>query len=124
MEQDLGLPGQYIFLELGLGQLALRALPWVISLSIFTLIYKLVPRCPTHWRSTWPGALTATVLFELGKDLFTWYLANIAAYAQVYGSLASVMIFLFWIYISSLILILGAQICHETARMYRSPGEG
>lgn len=124
MDPDLPIPGQRFFLELGLGKFALRALPWVISLSIFFLIYKLVPQCQTYWRYTWPGALTATILFEMGKDLFTWYLANIAVYSQVYGSLASVMIFLFWIYLSSLILILGAQICHETARLYRMPDAG
>ncbi|MFQ6028310.1 MAG: YihY/virulence factor BrkB family protein [Dehalococcoidia bacterium] len=119
MERDLGLPGQRIFLELGLGQIALRALPWVISLSIFFLIYKLVPQCKTYWRYIWPGALTATILFELGKGLFTWYLASIANYTQVYGPLASVMILLFWIYLSALILILGAEICHETEHLYR-----
>ena len=123
MDPDLPIPGQYIFLELALGKLALRALPWVISLSIFFLIYKLVPQCKTYWRYTWPGALIATVLFELGKELFTWYLASIAVYSQVYGSLASVMILLFWIYLSALILMLGAQICHETERLYRVAGQ-
>lgn len=118
MERDLGLPGQRVFLELGLGGIALRAVPWAISLSIFLLLYRYVPRCRTYWRYTWPGALCATVLFELGKELFTWYLGSIANYSQVYGSLASVMILLFWIYLSALILILGAEICHETQRMY------
>ena len=124
MEQDLGLTSQRVFLELGLGQLALRALPWVISLSILLMIYKLTPRCQTYWRYTWPGALLATLLFELGKELFSWYLASIANYRQVYGPLASVMILLFWIYISALMLILGAVTCHETQRVYHVSDEG
>jgi YihY family inner membrane protein len=53
-----------------------------------------VPNCRTHWKYSWLGAFTATVLFETAQEIFTWYLKNFATDSQVYGTLASVMIFL------------------------------
>ncbi len=119
--RDLGIPGQGFFLGLGLGSglanLALRAFPWGLDFLIFLLIYRFVPNCKTYWRHIWPGALVAAVLFEFAKGLFIWYLDNLVSYRQVYGSLTSVMALLLWTYLSSLILILGAEISSEYGRM-------
>ena len=106
-----GIPGAQIFLEL-----ALRTVSWLITLSIFLLMYRLLPNCKTYWRYIWPGALVASVLVEIGKSAFLWYLNNFASYDQ-FGAMASVMILLLWIYLSSLIIILGAEISSEYGRM-------
>ena len=116
-DEDLGLPGQSVFLSLGLASVAVRAVPLALNLLLFLLIYRFVPNCKTYWRYIWPGALVAAVLFELAKGLFIWYLDNMASFQQVYGSLTSVMVLMFWIYISALILILGAEISSEYGRM-------
>ena len=116
-DRELGIPGQDLMLDLGLGHLALRVVPWLITLLIFLLVYRFLPSCKTYWRDIWPGAVVAAGLFELGKGLFVWYLNNIATYDLVYGSLTSVIALLFWIYISALILILGAEISSEYGRM-------
>ena len=118
--KDLGIPGQRLLMEIDISNLALRAIPWGTTFLIFLLVYRFVPNCRTYWRYSWPGALVAAVLFEIGKNLFLWYLANFAVYDQVYGQLASVMVLLFWAYISSLLLILGAQISSEFERLYLS----
>ena len=123
-ERDLGIPGQGFFLALGLGHLALRAVPWTITLGIFLLIYRFLPNCKTYWRFIWPGAVVAAVLFEVAKGLFIWYLNNFASYDQIYGSLTSVMILLLWIYLSSLILILGAEISSEYGRVRMNVDRG
>ena len=115
--RDLGVPGQDFLLGIGLGHLALRMVPWAMTLLIFLMVYRFLPDCKTYWRFIWPGAVVASVLFEVAKSLFVWYLNNIATYDQVYGSLTSVMALLFWIYISALILILGAEISSEYGRM-------
>ena len=115
--RNLGVPGQDFLLEIGLGHLALRVVPWAMTLLIFLMVYRFLPNCKTYWRFIWPGAVVASVLFEVGKSIFVWYLNNIAPYDQVYGSLTSVMALLFWIYISALILILGAEISSEYGRM-------
>ena len=116
-ERDFGIPAQEFFLQLGLGHLALRMVPWGINIFIFLMIYKFAPNCKTHWRYIWPGAVVAAVLLEVSKGLFLWYLDNVAIYDQVYGSVTSVIVLLFWIYVSALILILGAEIGAEHSRM-------
>jgi membrane protein len=116
-DRDLGIPAQEFFLQLGLGHLALRMVPWGINIFIFLMIYRFAPNCKTHWRYIWPGAVVAAVLLEVSKGLFLWYLDNVAIYDQVYGSVTSVIVLLFWIYVSALILILGAEIGAEHSRM-------
>jgi membrane protein len=117
--RDLGIPGQIFLQDLGLGQLALWVVPWIISFSIFLLIYRFVPNCRTHLRHIWLGAAVAAILFEGSKILFVWYLGQFATYTLVYGSLASAIALLLWIYISSLILIFGAEIASEYQKLSR-----
>jgi membrane protein len=116
-ERDLGIPIQAFFLKVGLGHLLLRMVPWGINIFIFLMIYRFAPNCKVYWKYIWPGALIAAVLLEISKGLFLWYLDNVAVYNQVYGSVASVIVLLFWIYVSALILILGAEIGAEHSRM-------
>ncbi len=103
--------------------LAFRAVSWLITLSIFLLMYRFIPNCKTYWRYIWPGALVAAALLEISKSIFLWYLNNLASYSQ-FGALASVMILLLWIYISSLIVILGAEVSSEYGRMQRGVERG
>ena len=117
-EPASGIPGQQVFLEL-----AFRAVSWLITLSIFLLMYRFIPNCKTYWRYIWPGALVASALLEISKTMFLWYLNNLASYDQ-FGAMASVMILLLWIYVSSLIVILGAEISSEFGRMQRGVERG
>ena len=123
-QRDLGIPAQELFLGLGLSRFALRLIPFSINLGIFLLIYRFVPNCKTYWRYVWTGAVVAAVLFEVAKGLFLWYLDNLASYRQVFGSITSVMILLIWIWVSALILILGAEISSEYGRMRRGVHRG
>ena len=82
--------------------------------SIFVtviLIYKLVPYERHAWRGLLLGALAATLLFELGKALFVFYLGNVGNLEAVYGSLTSVIVLLLWLYFSARVLLFGAEIC-------------
>ena len=118
----LGAPGQDPLLDLGLSYLALYLVPGAITLLIFLLIYRFVPNRQMRWRYVLPGALVATLLFECAKILFLWYLENLAIFDQVYGSLTSSIVLLLWAYVSSLILILGAELSYEYEKLC-SPGE-
>lgn len=119
--RDLGLPWLTLFLEPGMVETALYLAPWTITLIIFLLIYRLEPRRKIYWRYIWPGAVVAALLFEASKFLFVWYLESWAVYDQVHGSLASMIILLSWVYLSALILILGAHISCQYELLYR-PG--
>ena len=114
---DIPVIGRVEFLDHDAINLLTRPLPFLFSLTIFLMIYKFTPNTQTYWRYVWPGALLAAVLFEVSKSIFVFYLDNFADYERVYGSLASVIILLGWTYISSLILITGAEFSSEYERM-------
>ena len=82
---------------------------FVMVFLIFALIYKLAPYVRVEWRQVWPGALIAAVLFELCKASFVLYLDRIAHFEVIYGSLSSIIVLLLWLYVSALILVLGAE---------------
>ena len=74
------------------------------------LIYKAVANEPVRARQLWRGALLAAVLFEACKAGFVIYLDRLASHSVVYGSLASIIVLLMWLYLSSYILIFGAEL--------------
>ena len=94
----------------------------LVTFTVFSLIYMFMPNIKTRWRHIWPGALFAAILFETVKNLFIYYLANFTGYELVYGSLASVIILLVWIYLSAYILIIGAEFVSEYSHMHGSSG--
>jgi membrane protein len=94
------------------------------ALVVFSMIYKYMPNTRTYWSYILPGAILAAFLFEVAKHAFIIYLNNFANYQNVYGSLASVIILLVWIYYLALILVLGAEFSSEYIRMRRGLSEG
>lgn len=94
-----------------------RILGFFLLLMVFVLIYKYVPNTKTRWRFILPGAFLAAILFEVGREIFLFYLANFASYQLVYGSLATIIVLLFSIYVSAIILILGVEFSSEYSRM-------
>ena len=97
---------------------------FVLMLCVFLFVYKFVPNTKTYWRYIWPGAVLAAVLFELAKNLFISYLNRFASFENVYGSLTPVIILLLWAYVSSLILIVGAELSSEYGRMRHGVARG
>jgi membrane protein len=94
-------------------------LPAVFSFIMFAFVYRYVPAAKTEFRHIWPGALLATVLFEVMKNGFALYVANFSSYDLAYGALGGVLIFLLWTYLSSNILLLGAEMASEYPRVLR-----
>ena len=120
---DLGMPG--------LGELIERTLPWVLqavslvmTVSMFMLMYRFMPNTKTYWRYVWPGAIAAGCLFELAKNLFVVYLGRFASFENVYGTLTPVVVLLLWAYLSSLILIFGAELSSEYGRLRTGVARG
>lgn len=92
---------------------ASTVLPIAISFVAFFFTYWLVPARRTHAKYVVPGALLAAVLFEIVKLGFTIYLESFSNYDVVFGSLGAVVAFLFWVYLSANILLLGAELVSE-----------
>ena len=120
---DFDVPGLTFLVEV-FGLVLLQGTSFILMLIIFLLIYKFMPNTKTYWRYIWPGALLAAVLFELAKNLFIFYLERFASFDNIYGSLAPVIILLTWAYLSSLIVILGAELSSEYGRMRQGVNRG
>jgi membrane protein len=87
---------------------------WLIALAInvtmFALIYRFLPNAITTWREAFVGGVVAGVLWEIAKRGFAFYLAHFANYNKVYGGLGALVILILWIYYTSMILLLGAEV--------------
>ena len=105
------------------GQILLQGLSFILVLAIFLLIYKFMPNTKTYWKYIWPGAVVGAVLFELAKNLFILYLER-STYQNIYGSVTPVIVLLLWAYVSSLILLTGAELSSEYGRMRNNVGRG
>jgi membrane protein len=97
--------------------LASRLVAFLLILAVFLLLYKLIPNARTYWRDTWPGALLTAILFEIARTLFILYINHLANYQLIYGSIASIIVLLVWIYYSAFIMILGAEFTFQYGRM-------
>ena len=85
----------------------LKVMPVLASTVGFFLIYLVVPNTKIKWRHALAGAVFAAILFELAKLAFTFYVTKIPTYEKVYGALATVPLFLIWLYVSWNIILLG-----------------
>jgi membrane protein len=86
--------------------------PAVIAFIGFTLLYTIVPNCPIRLRHALSGAFIATLMFELAKKCFTFYLESFNTYELIYGAFSLVPIFFIWIYWLWVITLLCAEITH------------
>jgi membrane protein len=94
----------------GVAQGALSTLPFLVTFFTLWLMYATIPNCPVRRRDAAIGALLGAVLFEVARRGFTLYVQHAQTYQQIYGVLAANPIFLLWIYLSWVIVILGASI--------------
>lgn len=94
--------------------------PLAFTIGVFLLLYRFLPNTAVAWGDAFPGAILAGLLFELAKGVFAWYVQYFATYQLVYHSLAAVIAFLMWAYVSSVILLLGATFAAQYARFYGS----
>ena len=120
---DLDIPGIGPVVD-WLVPVLLQGSSFALTVMMFLLVYKFMPNTRTYWRYIWPGAVLAAVLFELAKNLFVIYLGKFASFENVYGTLTPVIILLLWTYVSSLILIFGAEFSSEYGRLRRGVGRG
>jgi membrane protein len=103
LSEDLGLA--WVF--------AAFLIPVLVSFAGFFILYWFLPATHVRPREALVGAAVASFLFELGKLGFATYIENFGNYNAVYGSLGTVVIFLFWVYISANVLLIGAELAAE-----------
>jgi membrane protein len=84
------------------------AVSFGMSVLLFAMIYKYVPREAIAWRDVWVGAAVTAFLFAVGKSLIGLYLGR-SSFSGAYGAAGSLIVLLLWIYYSAQIFLLGAE---------------
>lgn len=102
---------------------AFRSLAFTYSATVLLimavgLIYYFVPNAKTRFRDVWVGALLTGILWRLAFDGFSWYIGR-SGLTMIHGSIAAVVVFLLWIYVSSVILMFGVEFTAAYARLRR-----
>lgn len=87
--------------------------PYIINIIAFSILYIITPNCHVEWRDGLAGAIIAATLFEIAKKAFAFYLKAFPSYELIYGAIASIPIFLIWLYISWVIILYGALFTHS-----------
>ena len=95
---------------LAVRKLFLAFLPYLGSFSSFLLIYLLVPHTRVHFWSALSGAMIAAILFELSKSAFALYFTHFPVYKEIYGALAIIPLLFVWVFISWVVILVGAQV--------------
>ncbi|HKC64136.1 MAG TPA: YihY/virulence factor BrkB family protein [Pyrinomonadaceae bacterium] len=90
-------------------QIVLTLASILITIVLFMLIYRFMPNSRVTLRDSIPGAIIGGLLWEAAKYIFAWSL-HYFHYDQLYGSVGAVVAVLTWGYVSSLILLFGAQL--------------
>ena len=89
----------------------------VVLIVILAILYWASPNVrQPGWRWISPGGVLAVLLWLIASALFALYVANFSSYNKTYGALASVVVFLIWLWISNTVILLGSEFNAELAR--------
>jgi membrane protein len=107
--------------------------PWFLWLQTFVfrylalvllmfgtgLVFYFIPNARTRFRDVWVGAILTGLLWRAALSGFSWYVRQNQRLAIIHGSITTVVVFLLWIYISSVILMYGVEFTAAYARLRR-----
>ncbi len=100
-----------ITLAISAGQYGLL---WIFGIAGLSILYRFAPdREKPEWRWVFWGSAIASTLWIFGSMLFAVYAANATSFEETYGSLAGVVVFMLWLYLSGFVVVLGAEISSE-----------
>lgn len=88
----------------------LEPVPFLLTATGFTALYALAPACRVPLRWALVGGVLAAAAFEVTKEVFGWYVDNVADYEVMYGALSAFPVLLLWIFLFWMIVLAGAAI--------------
>jgi membrane protein len=98
-------------------------LVWVFVFILFLFLYRWVPNLRVKWSEAFWGALGVTLGLLIVSKVFSWFLSSgLATYDTLYGALGTALALLTWVYISSIIILVGAHLSAAVAR-FKRPGD-
>jgi membrane protein len=105
--ESLGISNGFVDFLFNLGNLLVTFLLIYMAIG---LIYRYAPHVQKKWKIKSPGAVLATLLIIAFTFLFSYWVNNIASYNKVYGSLGSILILMFLVFVNSLVLLIGFEL--------------
>ena len=99
--------------------LAFRNLATLLLIVGLGLVFYFIPNAKIRFRDVWVGAVLTGVLWHLAFQGFAWYVRVNSGLRMIHGSVATVIVFLLWIYVSSIILMYGVEFTAAYARLRR-----
>jgi len=88
-----------------------------LLLGCVALLFYFIPNTAVRFRHVWPGAIVTGCAWRGALSGFSWSARDMAAWNAVHGSIAAVVVFLFWIYISAVILLYGVEMTAAYVRL-------
>jgi membrane protein len=101
---------------------ALRWATTVLLILVVGLVFYFVPNAKVRFRDVWVGAVVTGLLWRGALALFSRYVRDLSRF-DVHGSVAAVVVFLLWIYVSAVILLYGVEVTAAYARLRRHRSE-
>jgi membrane protein len=102
-----------------LAQLVDLIVGFVLTTTVFAMIYKIMPRVSVKWRDVWLGAVVTSVLFTAGRFLIGMYIGR-SNLASGFGAAGSLIVVFVWVYYSAQIFLLGAEFTWIYAKTFGS----
>ncbi len=82
----------------------------IVMICVFAAIYRYTPSKRIHWKNTFPGAIVCTLGWLTVSVGFAFYINNFSNYSKLYGSLGAVIVLITWLYITSMLVIIGGEV--------------
>lgn len=101
------------FAEGGMFSLLDFIVPVLAIFFALTIMFYKLPEARVSLRDAMLGALFSAVLFEVLKRIFAYYISLSTTYASFYGVLVSLPLFLFWLYVTWVVVLFGAQVAYQ-----------
>ena len=89
----------------------------ILLIGCVALVFYFIPNTRVRFRDVWPGAILVGVLWRIALRLFSWYASDLASWNVIHGSIAAVVVFLLWIYVSAVILLYGVEMTASYSRL-------
>jgi membrane protein len=99
--------------------LTVRYATLLLPSLVFGLIYYFVPNVKVIVKDVWLGALFTGLLWNASLAGFSWFVRDLSQFSAIHGSIAAVVVFLLWVYLSAVILLYGVEFTATYGKMRR-----
>ena len=102
---------------------AVRNATTAMFIAVVGMVFYFVPNAKVKFRDVWIGAFLTGLLWKGALFGFSWYMRDMSRFTRVNGSIAAVVVFLFWVYMQAVILLYGVEFTAAYARLRRGRPE-